>query len=88
MEMAMSGNQKYLDRFHAQLEDQDFGLIVVDRLSTALQGARHNFGEENDAWVTEVSRPLLCSYEYAARFERPPVDLLVPRTTPTACPEE
>jgi hypothetical protein len=87
MEMAMSGNRDYLDRFHSLLEQQTFGLIVVDRLSTALQGRNHNFGEENDAWVTEVSLPLLCSYEFSARFDRPPVDLLVPRADPTACPE-
>jgi hypothetical protein len=87
MEMAMSGNRDYLDRFHSLLEEQAFGLIVVDRLSTARQGRSHNFGEENDAWVTEVSLPLLCSYEFSARFDRPPVDLLVPRADPTTCPE-
>jgi hypothetical protein len=87
MEMAMSGNREYLDRFHALLKQQAFSLIVVDRLSTAFQGRSHSFGEENDAWVAEVSMPLLCSYEYSARLDRPPVDLLVPRVEATACPD-
>ena len=86
MEMAMSENEVYLGRFHALLEGQAFGLVVVDRLSMALQGPTHNFGEENDAWVREVSLPLLCWYQLSIRLERPPVDLLIPKTDGAACP--
>jgi hypothetical protein len=86
MEMAMSGNRTYLDRFHELLRQHAFGLIVVDRLTTAFQGRRHNFGEENDAWVREVSLPLFCWYELSARLDQPPVDLLVPRTEAVECP--
>jgi len=86
MEMAMSGNRAYLDRFHGLLRDQAFGLIVTDHLGTTFQGASHNFGEENDAWVREVSIPILCSYQWLARLEQPPVDLLVPREEGSACP--
>ena len=85
MEMAMSGNRPYLDRFHALLREQAFDLIVVDRLSTTFQGRSHNFGEENDAWVREVSLPILCYYEVSQRLGRPPLDVMVPRTEP-ACP--
>ena len=86
MEMAMSGNRAYLDRFHELLQEQAFGLIVTDRLGTTLQGRSHNFGEENDAWVKEVSIPILCSYQWIDRLEQPPVDLLVPREEGSACP--
>ncbi len=55
MEMAMSRTQPYLDQFHADLTQKRFGLIVVDRLSTQLQGREHGFAEENNAWVEEVS---------------------------------
>jgi hypothetical protein len=85
MEMAMAGNRPYLDRFHQLLEQRAFGLIVVDHLTTAFQGQSHNFGEENDAWVREVSRPILCWYEPALRLESPRVDLLTPRATRATC---
>lgn len=86
MEMAMSRNRAYLDRFHELLRKQAFGLIVVDRLATTLQGRSHSFGEENDAWVREVSGPILCSYQPLLSFEQPPLELLVPRTEGPECP--
>ncbi|HET7009807.1 MAG TPA: hypothetical protein VFI11_03440 [Anaerolineales bacterium] len=87
MEMAMSGNPAYLDDFHRLLQERAFGLIVVDRLTTALQGRAHNFGEENDAWVTQVSLPILCSYEPLLKLDEPRVDLLVPKPGPSGCPD-
>ncbi|HMK08938.1 MAG TPA: hypothetical protein VK449_07915, partial [Anaerolineales bacterium] len=62
-----------------------FGLIVVDHLTTAYQGKDHSFGEENDAWVREVSRPILCWYEPVAELEEPHVDLLAARAPGTTC---
>ena len=81
MEMAMSGNRPYLDRFQELLREQAFGLIVVDRLATAFQGRSHSFGEENDAWVREVSGPKLS-------LEEPRVELFAPRPPGTSCDEE
>jgi hypothetical protein len=86
MEMAMSGNRPYLDSFHANLRDQRFGLIVVRNLETALQGREHGFGEENDAWVTEVSRPILCWYEPTVTVPVVSLQLLTPRPDPGVCP--
>jgi hypothetical protein len=87
MEMAMSGNRPYLDAFHSALQEHEFGLIVVDRLSTAFQGRSHAFGEENDAWVREVSLPILCWYEPSLRLEVPRLDFLVPKSEGAGCPE-
>jgi hypothetical protein len=87
MEMAMAGNRTYLDPFQAGLKARAFGLIVVEHLGTALQGRGHNFGEENDAWVREVSRPILCYYESIQSLEQPRVDLLVPRSEVQSCNE-
>jgi hypothetical protein len=87
MEMAMSGNRPYLDRFHELLREQAFGLIVVDRLATTYQGRSHSFGEENDAWVREVSLPILCWYEPTLSLEVPPVELFVPRASASNCDE-
>jgi hypothetical protein len=85
MEMAMAENRPYLDRFHELLREQAFGLIVVDRLATTFQGPSHSFGEENDAWVRQVSTPILCWYEPIASLEEPRVELLVPRPTGSSC---
>jgi hypothetical protein len=85
MEMAMAGNRAYLDEFHDRLRKHAFGLIVVDPLTTVLQGRDHNFGEENDAWVREVSEPILCWYEPIQTLRAPRVELLVPRRSTTDC---
>jgi hypothetical protein len=82
MEMAMSRNTAYLSAFHEDLQQQRYGLIVVDRLSTTLQGTAHNFAEENNAWVEEVSQPILCSYTVVDELDLPPVQLFVPRHDP------
>ncbi|MDF1499275.1 MAG: hypothetical protein P1P76_02255 [Anaerolineales bacterium] len=79
MEMAMSRNREYLDQFHEDLNDHRFDLIVVDRLSTQIQEREHNFAEENNAWVEEVSNPVLCHYGVVERLATPPVDILAPK---------
>ncbi len=88
MEMAMAGNRPYLDDFHQALRNHDFGLIVSYPLETEYQGRTHSFGEENDAWVAEVSLPILCSYEPTVTLASPPLQLLVPRAPDDACPGE
>jgi hypothetical protein len=86
MEMAMSRQRGYLDAFHRELNEHAYGLIVVEPLKTAMQGAGHAFGEENDAWVQEVSIPILCAYEPIRTFEVPALQLLVPRVDAPECP--
>jgi hypothetical protein len=75
MEMAMGNNQAYLDAFQRDLANHRFALIITDPPPTQLQGRTHAFGEENDAWVERVSRPLLCTYEPVK--ELPGVNLVV-----------
>lgn len=75
MEMAMSNNQAYLQRFHQYLRDQRFALIVASPQNTNLQGRTHAFGEENDAWVRGVSVPLLCYYH--PKVKLPSVNLII-----------
>jgi hypothetical protein len=86
MEMAMSNNRPYLDSFDADLRSQRFAIIVVHNLETALQGREHGFGEENDAWVTQVSQPILCSYAPAVTVPAISLQLLTPRANPGTCP--
>jgi hypothetical protein len=78
MEMAMSGNQAYLEEFHNDLREGRFGLIIVATLERGYQGRSHAFGEENDAWVREVSEPILCYYMPFETLDRPHLQLLVP----------
>lgn len=86
MEMAMSRNEPYLRAFDQDLRDQRFALIVVHDLEIGLQGRQHSFGEENDAWVEEVSRPILCSYEPTSSVPALSLQLLTPRPKPGECP--
>ncbi len=85
MEMAMSRTRSYLDRFHSALRDHSYDLIVSEPLKIQYQGRSHAFGEENDAWVREVSEPALCFYEPVLTLEPAAVQVLVPRSESIAC---
>ena len=85
MEMAMAENPEYLGKFHADLKDQRFSLIVSEPLNTKLKGREKSFGEENDAWVKNVSEPILCYYEPFRTFRELRLQLLKPRSKPGTC---
>ncbi len=85
MEMAMSGTRSYLDRFHSSLRDHSYDLIVSEPLKSQYQGRSHAFGEENDAWVREVSVPVLCFYEPVVTLDKAAVQVLVSRGEATPC---
>jgi hypothetical protein len=85
MEMAMSGNQPYLSALKQGLEDRRFSVIVSDPLRVQLQGRRRAFGEENDAWVQQVSVPILCHYSPVFESAAPPVQILLPKQDQSAC---
>jgi len=80
MDQALSGNQAYFDAFYEDLKNHRFSLIVSEplRKSMADESIR-NFGEENNAWVFWVSRPLLKYYKPKVTFDEVGVQLLVPR---------
>jgi hypothetical protein len=82
MEMAMAGNSAYLDAFHADITQQRFALIVSEPLVIQWQGRNHAFGEENDAWVREVSQPVLCYYAPTTTLDSVGLVLYTPRTSP------
>ena len=86
MEMAMSGNPNYLGQVRDDLAAGRFGLIVSHPLRIVYQGRDHQFGEENDAWVENVSETVLCYYEPVVTYKDVGVQLLVPRTAPGDCP--
>ncbi len=86
MEMAMAENPEYLGKFHADIQNQRFSLIVSEPLNTKLKGRAKAFGEENDAWVKNVAEPILCYYEPFRTFRELRLQLLKPRSKPGECP--
>lgn len=82
MEMAMSDNRDYLDAFQQDISSQRYGMIVSEPLVIQYQGRNHVFGEENDAWVKNVSEPVLCYYEPSMKLDAAGVVLYTPRATP------
>lgn len=86
MEMAMAGNPAYLGKFHDDLKNQRFAVIVTEPLFTAIKGPMESFGEENNAWVNQVSREILCYYHPQKKLKDIRVYLYVPRANPPKCP--
>lgn len=62
MEMAMSNNQAYLQRFYSDLKNHRFAAIVTGKLNVGIkeEGA---FAEENNTWNQHISPYILCYYE-------------------------
>ncbi len=61
MEMAMSGNQPYLNRFYDDLANHRFAAIVATKQNTGIKEAGAFF-EENNVWNSRVSPYILCYY--------------------------
>ncbi|MFZ5885519.1 MAG: hypothetical protein ACOYYI_17270 [Chloroflexota bacterium] len=87
MEMAMSGNRAYLNRFYDDLQNQRFAAIISGRQNTVikLDGV---FAEENNVWNTLVSPYILCYYESNTTIEADDsrIEIYQPRTQTENCP--
>jgi len=79
MDDAMTSDAEYFKKFHDDLNYRRFSMIVNEPATIVFRGSEHIFGEENDAYVSWVTIPLLCTYEpiYTARDVN--LELLVPR---------
>ena len=86
MEMAMAGNQNYLGRFRQDLSNHRFALIVSDPIFSKLKGSSERFGEENDAWVTQVAKYIECYYEPDRTLPDVNIQLLTPKFNDDLCP--
>lgn len=84
-EMAMAGNQAYLKRFHEDLKNQRFALIITEPLFIKYKGRSEPFGEENDAWAKHVSEPVLCYYKPAVFLPEVRLRIYEPREQPREC---
>jgi len=87
MEMAMSGNQAYLDKFYSDLAHHRFAAIVATKQNKGIKetGA---LAEENNVWNSQVSPYILCYYQPAVSIdaEITNVQVYVPATVSSNCP--
>lgn len=80
MEMAISHNRAYLERFATDIDRQRFSLIITDPIFNQINDpSEDTLAAENNAWVRAVSRPILCAYEPVLTFSDPAIQLLTPR---------
>ena len=79
MEMAISHNDPYLLRFHKEIDRQQFALIITDPLFNNIKKRdEDSLAAENNDWVRQVSRPILCAYETVAIFDEISIQVLEP----------
>jgi hypothetical protein len=84
MEMAMSGDQIYLQQFTDDLASHRFALIV-SRKQRVVKKEGEPFAEENNVWIDAISAPLLCYYQRSLTLESSNTLILVPSGA-TDCP--
>ncbi len=85
MNQALSGNSEYFQPFYKDLAAGRFSLIVSEKLFTPIKDSSFEFGEENNAWVTWVAKPLLCYYQETSTLKEVGVQLFIPRENPAEC---
>lgn len=87
MEMAMSNNQAYLNRFYQDLESHRFAGIVAVKQNLAIKDEGPVM-EENNVWNSRVSPYILCYYHSILTVEPQGnrVEVYVPTTEPGNCP--
>jgi hypothetical protein len=82
MEMAMSGNEMYLERFYNDISNQRFALIISDSIRKDLKDEADAFSEEHNVWVEKVVRPLVDSYQYYPLGGRRSIFIMTPGQQP------
>ncbi len=83
MEMAISGNQAYLNRFYQDLQNHRFVAIVATKQN--LDANSGDFAEESALWNQRVAYHLLCEYQPILTLQSSNVQVFVPRAAPE-CP--
>jgi hypothetical protein len=78
MDHAMAGSGIVLEDFYKDLHNQRFKLIVSDPMPIVWKGRAYSFGEENDAWVQNITVPLLEWYQPVIELDDVGVWLLFP----------
>jgi hypothetical protein len=85
MNEALSSNANYFTGFYDDLAKHRFALIISDPLNTPIKDSTFQFGEENNAWVKWISKPVLCYYDQKITLKEVGVQLLVPKSRLVDC---
>ncbi|MBN2556295.1 MAG: hypothetical protein JXA97_10195, partial [Anaerolineales bacterium] len=68
MDHALAGDAVYFEAFYENLRESRYQWIICDPQPVVFKGRSGPFGEENDAWVSYVTIPLLEHYEVRYAF--------------------
>ena len=79
MEMVMSGNKPYLEKFYKDLNSQRFELIITDSLLPDYKPSKFAFSQENNLWAEYVSIPVLEKYKPVDFIYSQDIQILEPR---------
>jgi hypothetical protein len=63
MEMAISHNQNYLNKFYLDLKNQRFAMIVMNKQYMVFKDESTSFPEENNDWVKYITVPIMQYYQ-------------------------
>jgi len=87
MEMAMSNNQAYLNRFYGDLKNHRFAAIVAAKQNQVIKQTGP-LVEENNVWNSRVSPYILCYYHSVLTIEPQGnrIEVYVPTAESTQCP--
>jgi len=85
MNQAMAGNKPFFYDFYEDLENKRFALIVSEPFHVPQKDQSQKYGEENNAYVSFVSKYVLCYYERDLTLDQFKIQLLVPREGPVDC---
>jgi hypothetical protein len=91
MDQALSGNEDYFEKFREDLASGRFSLIVSEREAILfkepdVESIGDSLNEENNAWVTWVTTPLLQYYESVGDFKDTAIELFMPTDRDYDCP--
>ena len=80
MEMAISNNQAYLQTFTQDLENHRFGMIIVEKQIPKInRDDNAYFSEENNAWVENITLPLLETYQEQHFYPVSRTTIMIPK---------
>jgi len=88
MNAAMGANTEYFQTLYSDLASHRFSLIISETLRAPVKDSSYQFGEENNAWVRWVVRPVLCYYEGIETYRSAQIQLLVPKQDDVDCTSE
>ncbi len=90
MEKAITGDRAYFSRLYADLAVRRFSVIISEPLKKLIQAPDEQFAHENNAWVENVSIPILCYFRIEETYPELGLQILVPRdiSETTLCPVE